>query len=401
MADRKAIKRTDSQMERRAFLKTGTALGLIPFFSGFEGLTAGVNIVDDARKQKLMPVIASDWWLIGAVPKDLSPPPPEEVQRLVTDRRKLSGKEGKQYDDYGQILAGQLTKIEPVDHHLFQGPDGYWHLWGCVRNTSFGRVLYHWRARKLEETKWEETGEIIRSDANAGECIHGWYGQEWIQSPYIIYEKGKYYMFYGGFSTGKDKAGNTVYGNPPHIGMRKAESQMCLMTSVDGLNWQRHKNDVGFSRVFVGPGTVRDPSLIKIKDLWYMYYTGDEQNHLIGGVFVRTSEDLINWSDYKMVHHDATFGATTWQHECPHVLYRSGYYYLMITENYKDARTHVYRSEDPMDFGFTTEASQRMYVGLIACAAPEVYPANGKEYISSSHNPSLGTQMAMLEWKPV
>jgi hypothetical protein len=400
MADKQTEGRTGSRMERRHFLKTGTVLSIAPFLAGLGRFSTIATIDEAAKKEKLMPVIASDWWLIGAPPKDLSPPPPDELERLVADRQRLSGREGKAYDDYGQIMAKQLTSIEPVDHHIFQASDGYWHLWGCVRNTSFGRVLYHWRAKKLEESPWEETGEFIRSDTNAGESINGWYGQEWIQSPYIIQEKGKYYMFYGGLSTGKDKAGNVVLGNPPHVGMRKAESQMCLMTSVDGLKWERYKNDVGFSRVFVGPGTVRDASLIKIKNLWYLYYTGDEQNHLIGGIFVRTSKDLIHWSDYKLVHHDASFGATTWQHECPHVLYRSGYYYLMVTENYKSAKTHVYRSEDPMNFGITTEESQRMYAGPIGCAAPEVYQVDGKEYVSSNHNPSLGTQMARLEWKP-
>lgn len=400
MEDQEIDNRLSKKMERRSFLKTGTVLGMAPFLYGLGEFSPIITQTKRVKKRKLVPVIASDWWLIGAAPKDLSPPPPEEVQRLVADRRKLSGREDKQYDDFGQIMASRLSKIEPVDHHLFWGPDGYWHLWGCVRNTSVGRVLYHWRARKLEESPWEETGEYFRCDFAAGECIDDWYGQEWLQSPYFVYEKGKYYMFYGGHSTGKDKFGNPVSGNPPHIGMRKVESQICLMTSENGVNWVRHKDKDGLSRVFVGPGQTRDPSLIKIKGLWYMYYSGDEQNHLIGGVFVRTSKDLINWSDYKLVHHDATFGATTFEHECPHVVYREGYYYLMVTEDYNNSRTHVYRSEDPLDFGLTTEASQQIYVGILPCGAPETYQVDGKEYISSNHNPPLGTQLARLEWKP-
>jgi hypothetical protein len=130
-------------MDRRNFLKSGTFFGMTSFVYGVDRFGVNNKETRSVKKRKLVPVITSEWWLIGAAPKDLSSPPPDEIQRLVEDRRKLSNRMDKQYDDYGQILANQLAQIEPVDHHLFQGPDGYWHLWGCVRNTSFGRILYH------------------------------------------------------------------------------------------------------------------------------------------------------------------------------------------------------------------------------------------------------------------
>ena len=391
-------KDSNQKFGRRNFFRYSSMVGLATMFGSAAAFSPNAEAT---KKRKLKPSIASDWWLIGGAPADLSPPSPEKIKQLVDDRRKLSGRTGSEYDDSGKIMASRLGRIEPVDHHLFKGKDGFWHLWGCVRNTDVGRVLYHWRARTLEQSPWEETRQYFRCDFGVGECIDDFYGQEWMQSPYIVEHKGKFYMFYGAHSTGKDKFGNPVSGNPPSVNMRKAECQICLMTSPDGVSWQRYKDKDGLSRVFVGPGGTRDPSLIKIKDLWYMYYSGDEQNHLIGGVFVRTSKDLIHWSDYKLVHHDATFGATTWQHECPHVVYREGYYYMLVTEDYNDSRTHVYRSEDPLDFGVTSELSQSMYVGMLECAAPEIYEVDGKEYVSSNHNPPLGTQMARLEWKPV
>lgn len=387
------------KLNRRGFLRYGSLLGLTPLL--YSAGCASPKGQESQVKRKLKPYIASDWWLIGAAPKDLKPASPEKIAQLVSERRRLAGRTGKQYDDYGEILASRLAKIEPVDHHIIKGDDGYFHLWGCVRNTEVGRVLYHWRARNLTDSPWEETGQYFRCDFDMGECIDDWYGQEWLQSPYFVKEGGKYYMFYGGHSTGKDKFGNHVSGNPPSVGMRKAESQICLMTSDNGVDWVRYRNEDGLSRVFVGPGQTRDPSLIKIGDVWYMYYSGDEQNHLIGGVFVRTSKDLIHWSDYRLVHHDATFGATTFEHECPHVVYREGYYYLFVTEDYNDSKTHVYRSEDPMNFGLTTEESQKMYVGVFAAGAPEIYEVDGVEYVSSNHNPPLGTQMAKLGWEPV
>ncbi len=385
--------------DRRKFIKSSFLLGLSPFF-GYNQVPVKNN-KEYGVKQKLRPKIASEWWLIGSAPADLFPASHDEIKMLVAHRRRLSERTDRQYDDYGEILTNRLSKIEPVDHHIFKGQDGYWHLWGCVRNTEVGRVLYHWRARDLEESLWEETGEVLRCDYKAGECIDDWYGQEWMQSPYFVEENGIYYMFYGGHSTGFDINGNPVKGNPPSKNMRSVESQICLMTSKNGVNWTRYKNKKGFSRVFVGPGQTRDPCLIKIDSLWYMYYAGHQQDPYNGGIYLRTSRDLTNWSDFRLVHHDGTFGETTWEHECPHVVQRAGYYYLLVTEDYNDARTHVYRSEDPMDFGLTTKESQKIYVGILEAGAPEIYQVDGKEYVSSNHNPPLGTQMARLEWDPV
>src|SRR5690242_2818478 len=75
---------------------------------------------------------------------------------------------------------GELQGIqECVDHHVYQTDDGSWHLWGCIRNTSIGRLLYHWDAKSLKDSHWRKTGEIIRADRSMGESIDDWYGQEW------------------------------------------------------------------------------------------------------------------------------------------------------------------------------------------------------------------------------
>jgi hypothetical protein len=81
-------------------------------------------------------------------------------------------------------------------------------------------------------------------------------------------------------------------------------------------------------------------------------------------------------------------------------VYREGYYYLFRTENYYQAKTHVYRSEDPTDFGKDSVSAQAKYVGLIACAAPEIYEIEGKLYVSSNHDPVGGTMMCKLKWIP-
>ena len=319
----------------------------------------------------LRPVLDGDFWLIGPNP------------RLPTVSGDLQG-------DAGPIgKPGQ----ECVDHHVFQSPDGSWHLWGCIRKTAVGRILYHWEGQSLTDGPWQGTGEIIRVDRDAGESLDDWEGEEWIQSPFIVQESGLYYMFYGGHGTGTDGTGRSVDYKDPRMAC-----QMCLMSSTNGRNWTRHKGEGNRSRVFIGPGQVRDPCLIKINGLWHMYYAGyhsDDNNQ--AGVFVRTSMDMLQWSDWTLVHQDTRFGDGPVDTECPFVAFRNGLYYLFRTEDYASAKTHVFVSEDPMDFGIGDAGGK--YLGLIDVAAPEIIVHHdGSEFITSNHDLQAGTQMCRLQW---
>jgi len=233
------------------------------------------------------------------------------------------------------------------------------------------------------------TGEIVRCDHSCGESIGGWAEDrsEFIQSPFVLKHDGLFYMFYGGHSTrARAAAGWTD------------ECQMCLMTSADGKHWKRHENSECLSRLFIGPGEVRDPCVIRVGTLWYMYYAGFHSgDSLKAAFFVRTSEDLICWSDWKIVHEDSNYGDGIWNTECPFVVYKEGFYYLFRTKSYYAGETYVFRSEDPLDFGIG-DASEKFVCG-IRCAAPEIIvDSKGNEYLSSSHNPQQGNYLCCLKW---
>ena len=288
---------------------------------------------------------------------------------------------------------------ECVDHHVFQSDDAMWQLWACIRHTKVGRILYRWESSRLETVDWRLTGESIRCDAGAGESLDDYYGEEWLQSPYVIEVEGTYYMFYGGHGTGIDSGGRP---RPSVDGRRDplADCQICLMTSPDGRSWKRHHNGRGQSRLFLGPGETRDPCLIKIDGLWHMYYAGyHDGDPLKCGFYLRTSSDLIRWSDWQLVHFDTSgrFGSGGWNCECPHVVTRGGYYYLFRTEDYNSAATHVFRSADPRDFGIGDASAH--YVGPLAVAAPEIILSpQGGEYITSNHHTVTGTEICRLRW---
>jgi hypothetical protein len=281
-----------------------------------------------------------------------------------------------------------------VDHHVFQSVDGAWHLWGCIRKTTVGRILYHWEGRSLTEGPWHPTGEIIRVNRDAGESLAYNNGEECIQSPFVVVVDGTYYMFYGGDGSGVNEDGNPVAADDPSMA-----GQLCLMTSPDGRTWTRYRNAEGQSRLFIGPMAARDPCLINIGGLWHLYYAG-YHGYADGeaGFYVRTSSDLIHWSDRTLVHLDSRYGGHRWQTECPHVVYRGGTYYLFRTVHYATAETHVFRSEDPLDFGVGDAGDK--YVGSIAVAAPEIIvDGEGNEFITSNHNLSGGTMLCRLRWE--
>jgi sucrose-6-phosphate hydrolase SacC (GH32 family) len=283
---------------------------------------------------------------------------------------------------------------ECVDHHVFRGLDGAWHLWGCIRGTAIGRILYHWEGERLDQGSWKPTGEIIRPDRTAGESIADWEGQEWIQSPFIVKDNGLFYFFYGGHSTGADSSGREVPPEDPSV-----ECQICLMTSTDGRSWNRYRNELYQSRLFTGPGEARDPCVLRIEGAWYMYYAGHESgNPLQPGIYLRKSTDLIHWSPPKLVHRNHQLGMGKWTHECPHVVQRGDHYYLFRTEDYDRARTHIFWSDDPTDFG-VDQTGKGQYLGTLPLAAPEVIvDEQGDEYITSCHDLQIGIKICRLTW---
>jgi hypothetical protein len=320
---------------------------------------------------RLRPCLDGPFWLLGP-----NPPLPAALTRASAEAG-----------------APHPTAHECVDHHAFQSADGRWHLWGCVRRTAVGRVLYHWEGADLEAAPWTPTGEIVRADAAAGESLEDWFDEEWIQSPYVVRHAGQYYFFYGGHGTGRDADGQPV---PP--GDPRMACQLCLMTSSDGRHWQRYRSDLGQSRLFTGPGEARDPFVARFDGQWHLYYAGYHNGDPAqAGIYLRTSDDLLHWSDWRLVLYDHATATGRWSHECPQVAYRAGYYYLFRTEDYASARTHVYRSEDPADFGIGTSEK---YIGPLAVAAPEIITAAGREYITSNHDLFAGTQICRLAWQP-
>ncbi|MBR9999652.1 MAG: hypothetical protein KFF73_11810 [Cyclobacteriaceae bacterium] len=277
---------------------------------------------------------------------------------------------GEWWQIAGNPDLGELTaeEQEPVDFGIWQAADGTWQLWSCIRKTGeqgHTRLFHRWEGDSLTQTFWEPKGIAMRGDTAFGEARGG------LQAPYVIQRDGKYLMFYGDWN------------------------RICLAESSDGKNFERVLVD-GSPALFGDPAetNTRDPMVIRTNDQWYCYYTAHPDNE--GAIYVRTSDDLLNWSESTIVSYGGSPGkGELWFAECPHVIPFQGKYYLFRTYSYKDPRTNIYSSDSPENFGIDTDS---LLVAKLPVAAPEIFMSNGKWYIAALMPDIQGIRIAELKW---
>lgn len=219
-------------------------------------------------------------------------------------------------------------------------------------------------------------GIAMMADPNFGETEGG------LQAPFVIKEGSDYYMFYGNWT------------------------EIAMAKSKDGKTFARQLMPDGKSGIFGksdGENT-RDPMVIKTGSLYHIYYTAFQDGR--GTDFVRTSKDLVHWSDSRKVAYGGSAGDGPSSAECPFVYYdkTSGYYYLLRNQYYghnshagQDAQFRVYRSQDPLDFG---KGDDRDLVETMPFAAPEIIESEGKTYLATLLPSLKGIQIARLKWAP-
>lgn len=255
---------------------------------------------------------------------------------------------------------------QPVDFAVWQAADGTWQLWSCIRHTKCGgktRVFHRWEGASLDQRDWKPMGIAMQADPAIGEVAGG------LQAPFVVRADGRFHLFYGDWE---------------HI--RRA-------TSDDGKAFTRDPAGPLFDD---GAGAnTRDPMVLFADGRWHCFtcaHAGDA-----GAVSSRVSTDLVTWTDPQVVARGGAAGNGPSSAECPFVVCRKGFYYLFRTQKYgRDARTTVYRSRDPRDFGVDDD---RCRIGTLPVAAPEIVAHEGRDYIVFLL-PSLGgIQAARLAWE--
>ena len=262
------------------------------------------------------------------------------------------------------------TNQQPVDFSIWQAADGKWQLWSCVRNTrepGKTRLFHGWESETLTNSGWKPIGIAMQSAAARGETPGG------LQAPHVFKHFDHYEMFYGDWEN------------------------ICRATSLDGKKFARTSLGKERPQLFgEGPETnTRDAMVLKVGWVYYCYYTAFPKRE--GAVYARASGDLLEWGPARIVNRGGKGGTGPFSAECPHVVQRSGNYFLFRTERYgKNNRTHVYRSAHPLEFG--ADGSDRNWIAELPVAAPEIIVDRGEEYLAALEPELNGIRISRLRW---
>lgn len=279
---------------------------------------------------------------------------------------------GEWWSVAGNPDLGPLTgpKQQPVDFAVWPAADGSWQLWSCIRHTKAPgktRLFHRWEGASPESRGWTPKGIAMQADPNVGETAGG------LQAPHVVRWNGRFVMLYGDWQ---------------HI---------ALATSDDGKTFARRPGASGTVGLFdEGPSAnTRDPMGLAVDGRFFCYYTAYPEGR--GAVFCRQSrDDLDRWDAPVRVASGGEAGSDPFSAECPHVVARGGWYYLFRTQRYgREARTRVYRSHDPLDFG---NDDDRKLVALLPIAAPEIVSHDGKDYLFALGPGLDGIRATRLEW---
>jgi hypothetical protein len=278
----------------------------------------------------------------------------------------------------GDPDLGNLTspKQQPVDFGIWQANDGTWQIWSCIRGTKEPgktRLFHRWESAKLSDRDWTPKGIAFQADPTLGETRGG------LQAPYVMRNAGRFWMFYGDWEN------------------------ICLATSQDGKVFTRSQVADGKPQLNVAGPVLRgrngrDPMVIRASNHWHCYYTAHPANK--GSVYLRTSDDLMNWGAESIVAAGGRAGDGPYSAECPFVVEPApGHFYLFRTQRYgQGAQTMVYHSANPQDFGIDNDAEH--YVATLPVAAPEVFRHENKWYMAALLPSLKGIQLTRLEWVP-
>lgn len=263
------------------------------------------------------------------------------------------------------------------DHSIVKTRDGRWHAYGIIghrpANPWKGEdKLFHASADKLTDLNWKEHDYALVANKTYERVL-------W--APYVFKEKGVLHMFYN--------VGNMQENAPTYASWGK----LCMATSAedDGFTWKRHE----LNPLFSDPGHARDSFVMEEGGKYYFYYTKTvDEVDLRSAVAVRTGPDLEHWSGSRNVHIQPL--ECDWGGDCesPTVIKHEGVFYLFITlamTGYD--KTHVYWSEDPLDF------PRENFVAELKTHAPEIVRDGDKWYITNTGWGRNGLYLAPLEWK--
>jgi len=264
------------------------------------------------------------------------------------------------------------------DHGFAKDSLGNWHAYGIIghkpiRPWGGETKFFHVSSDKLKKERWTDHDYALVVKPGA-ECV--------LWAPSIYQEDGNSYMFYNIGNMQQNASDYCSWG------------QLCLATSRDMFNWERHDRNPLFS----DPGHARDSYIMKRDGIYYYYYTRtfNEVDHR-SCVAVRTSHNLKEWSGPQIVHIQPYVNYWAGDAESPFVVYKDGYYYLFICLAMTEYnRTDVYWSKDPLSFPI-----ENFVTSLPVHACEIIYDEKDGWFISNTGWDKKGLYIADLKWENI
>lgn len=265
-----------------------------------------------------------------------------------------------------ELEAGKYYETwVPNDHTLIQDEEGKWHIFGIThpitstQNVHEGEFLsFHAKQGNggfLVEKGFLDLPKVLAPSERPGELLQ-------FYAPYAVKKDGMYYMVY-------------------------SPSPIRLAVSKDLVNWE--PKGVLFKDV---KGS-RDPNIFIYKGKYHIIYCTERK------VGLRTSEDLISWSEPTVIYESKDFDP-----ESPSIIVKDGGFYLFMcawdgiwdkkeVQGAYQHKTYVFYSTDVEDF-FNREP-----IAMLNAHAPEIFMHEDQWYISSVEWPKRGVSIDKLDWK--
>lgn len=235
------------------------------------------------------------------------------------------------------------------DFLLIQDVLGRWHCIGIGGQGHIQDSFFHAVGDKL----LEPFSYVERVYSNGDKSLDE---TDWMWAPFAIYTKD----------------GNNAYMFYHHQTIsRRSEMRMLVSTDEKLDTWVplNHEDLEDGCIAFVENGC-RDACIFFDEDLgeYLMYYAEAK------GICLRTSQDLIHWSESKVV---MTAPPGFQAAESPYVVKKFGFYYLFVS-GFDYGRIAVYASKDHANFGHPSKD----LIGELNGHAPEIVTVDGRDYIA-------------------
>ena len=273
-------------------------------------------------------------------------PSPKPTQTIGDDEMYVPQLSTTWYD--AKKIVGINDQEFISDFLLIQDKQDRWHCIGIGGQDHIQDSFFHAIGAQLLEPCTSTDRVYSNGKTNLEQT-------DWMWAPYAIYSKD-------------DKTAYMYY----HHQTKSKESQMRMLQSTDSSlsQWIPVQNsDLAEGCIaFTGNGC-RDACIFfdEAAGKYLMYYAAN-------GICMRTSDDLIHWSDPTVV---MTVPAGFQAAESPFVIKRHGYYYLFVS-GFDYGRIAVYASKDYTNFGHPVKD----LLGELNGHAPEIVTVDGIDYIA-------------------